>query len=380
MAECEVTEEDRALGMGHASQSMQGRYSHDRLARATRAMSPEVWPLYTAHMLQGCRLLTVLLLASWMFPATVSAQMLRAETLTTGAFAAIDRERTVVIIPGGILEEHGPYLPAGSDIYQAEWLSDALARRLARRDGQVVLMLPMMSLGHSGANDIARRWIHPGTITVRSTTLRAIYMDLADALGAHGFRHIFVVDVHGAPDHNQAIDQASDYFNDTWRGTMVHLMGLKSVNTLPPLPAAIVPEAAAAADGFTVHAGLLESSRVLFVRPDQVHKGLFNAPPLTARDFPALVTLGKAAGWPGYWGAPAASTATIGAAALEQTLDAITTVAVSILERTPWSRERFYTEANMDAADVQISRESAVRESELRAKQQAWLRRSGLDR
>jgi creatinine amidohydrolase/Fe(II)-dependent formamide hydrolase-like protein len=315
-----------------------------------------------------------------MFPASASAQVLRAEALTTREFAALDRERTVVIIPGGILEEHGPYLPAGSDMYQAGWLAEALARRLARREGQTVLMLPMMPLGHSGANDIARRWTHPGTITIRAITLRAIYMDLADALGAQDFKHIFVVDVHGAPDHNQAIDQASDYFNDTWRGTMVHLMGLKSVNTLPPLPAAVVPEAAAAADGFTVHAGLLESSRVLFVRPEQVHNGLFNAPPLTARDFPALVTLGKAEGWPGYWGAPAAATATIGAAALEQTLEAISTVAVSILERTPWGRERFYTEANMDPADVQISRESMARESELRAKQQAWLRRAGLDR
>jgi hypothetical protein len=30
-------------------------------------------------------------------------------TITTTEFAALDRSRTAVIIPGGILEEHGPY-------------------------------------------------------------------------------------------------------------------------------------------------------------------------------------------------------------------------------------------------------------------------------
>lgn len=44
MAECEVFEEDRAFLMGQASQSMQGRYSHDRLARATKALRERVWP------------------------------------------------------------------------------------------------------------------------------------------------------------------------------------------------------------------------------------------------------------------------------------------------------------------------------------------------
>jgi creatinine amidohydrolase len=324
--------------------------------------------------------ITRLLLAAALLAAAapVRAQVLRAETLTTKEFEGIDRSRTAVIIPGGILEEHGPYLPAGSDIHQARWLADALARRIAARPGWAALVLPMMPLGHSGANDIARQWIYPGTITIRAETLRAIYMDLADALGQHGFRYVFIVDVHGAPDHNRMLDQASDYFAETWKGVMTPLIGLKAINTLPPLPSAIVPDAASSADGFTVHAGLSESSRVLFVRPDEVRPGLVQAPALTAKDFEDLVRLGKSDAWRGYWGAPAASTTTIGAAAMEGTLDAIDAVAQAVLDGRPWERDRFYVDALMDPADLQISRESAAREATLRARQQAWLKSKGI--
>jgi len=58
-------------------------------------------------------------------------------------------------------------------------------------------------------------------------TLRAVYMDLANELGAQGFRWVFLVHNHGAPNHHKALNQASDYFHDVYGGTMVHLFGLK---------------------------------------------------------------------------------------------------------------------------------------------------------
>lgn len=306
------------------------------------------------------------------------AQVLQADSLTTTEFDALDRARTAVVIPGGILEQHGPYLPVGSDSDQSRWLAEALGRRLSVRPGWTVLMLPLIPLGHSGANDIPRRWTYPGTITIRAETLRAMYMDLADSLGQHGFRYIFIVDVHGAPDHNRMLDQAADYFSDIWKGEMVPLLGLKAANILPPLPSAIMPEAASVSDGFTVHAGLSESSRVLFVRPGAVRSGLFTAPALTATDFADLVRLGHTSAWRGYWGAPAAATTTIGAAAMEQVLTAIASTAEAVLDGRPWNRERFYVEALMDPADVQISRDSAAHDATLAARQQIWLRAKGL--
>jgi creatinine amidohydrolase/Fe(II)-dependent formamide hydrolase-like protein len=45
--------------------------------------------------------------------------MYRVAELNTEQIRALDRARTAVILPGGILEEHGPYLPSYTDHSQA---------------------------------------------------------------------------------------------------------------------------------------------------------------------------------------------------------------------------------------------------------------------
>ena len=81
----------------------------------------------------------LLLLAS---PAV--AQILNLEELNTQDLRSLDRERTVVIMPGGVLEEHGPYLPAFTDGYVNEYRSRLVAESIAARHGWTVLMFPML--------------------------------------------------------------------------------------------------------------------------------------------------------------------------------------------------------------------------------------------
>ncbi len=50
-------------------------------------------------------------------PATGTSQVLRLGELSVRELDSIDREKAVVIMPGGILEEHGPYLPSFNDGY-----------------------------------------------------------------------------------------------------------------------------------------------------------------------------------------------------------------------------------------------------------------------
>ena len=44
-----------------------------------------------------------------------SAQVVRVADLNTREIRALDRDKTVVFLQGGMLEEHGPYLPAFTD-------------------------------------------------------------------------------------------------------------------------------------------------------------------------------------------------------------------------------------------------------------------------
>ena len=87
-------------------------------------------------------------------PRLVRAQVYRLSELNTEQIRALDRRTTVVVIPGGILEEHGPYLPAYTDGYGNERLAADLAAAIARRPGWAVVMFPAIPIGATGANAI----------------------------------------------------------------------------------------------------------------------------------------------------------------------------------------------------------------------------------
>ena len=121
----------------------------------------------------GAGLLAVLL------PAAAGGQVLKVAEMTGEQIRALDRATTVVILPGGILEQHGPHLPSFADGYLNQSHADALAEAIARRPGWRALVFPIVPLGSGGANEIAGKYSWPGTYAVRTATLRAIFMDLA---------------------------------------------------------------------------------------------------------------------------------------------------------------------------------------------------------
>ncbi|MEO7358746.1 MAG: creatininase family protein, partial [Gemmatimonadaceae bacterium] len=162
--------------------------------------------------------------------ASVEAQVLQLANLNTREIGALDRSKTVVILPGGMLEEHGPYLPAYTDGVLSAKLTAELATGIAKqRPKWTVLVFPPVSVGSSGSNEIGKQYSFAGTYALRPSTLRATFSDLADELGEQGFRWVMIVHVHGSPLHIGALDDAADYFHDTYKGTMVNLWGLMPV-------------------------------------------------------------------------------------------------------------------------------------------------------
>ena len=129
--------------------------------------------------------------------APVGAQVRRLAELNTDQIRALDRAKTVVFLPRGILEEHGPYLPSFTDGILGDRLTDEFARAVERqKPGWTALVLPKTPLGASGSNELGSRFVFPGTCAVRPSTLRSIFTDLADELGQQDFRWLIVVHVH----------------------------------------------------------------------------------------------------------------------------------------------------------------------------------------
>jgi len=103
------------------------------------------------------------LVAGLLISLPLSAQILRFADLNTRDFSKLDRNRTVVILPGGILEEHGPYLPAGTDGIFNLKLSEDLATAIASRPGWAALVMPSIPLGAGAANEMGRKYSFPGS-------------------------------------------------------------------------------------------------------------------------------------------------------------------------------------------------------------------------
>src|SRR5262249_3742108 len=140
-------------------------------------------------------------------------RILEVGQLGTERIRALDRAHTVVLLQGGILEEHGPYLPCFSDGYQSDFIATKVAAAIVARPGWTVLRFPSLPLGAMPANELGGRFSFPGSYAVRAATLRAVFMDLATDLGEAGFRYVLVVNYHGGPTHVRALDEASRYFS-----------------------------------------------------------------------------------------------------------------------------------------------------------------------
>lgn len=250
----------------------------------------------------------VLLFVSLLISLPVSAQILRFADLNTRDFSKLDRNKTVVILPGGILEEHGPYLPSGTDGIFNSRLSDDLATAIASRPGWTAVVMPSIPLGAGAANEMGKKYSFPGSCTVLPATLRSIFMDLADQLGQQGFRWILVVHGHGDPTHNKMLDQAGDYFHDTYGGEMVNLFGylwamdLKDYRT---------PEQQNQ-DGLPEHATMNETSWILALKPQAVAPDYKNAVPHSGKSIQQLEQIAERKDWPGYFGAPGLASPELG--------------------------------------------------------------------
>jgi len=261
-----------------------------------------------------------------------SAQVVKVTDLNTTQIRALDRAKTVVFLEGGMLEEHGPYLPAFTDGFLSEQLVADTARGVVTsKPGWTALVFPPISAGASGSNELGGHFAFPGTFAVRPSTLRAIFMDLATELGEQGFRWIMVVHVHGSPLHIGAIDDASDFFQQTYGGRMVNLWGLAPVLGGWGGPVAALPDALKKEDGISLHGGLDEHSLMLHLKPSLVAAGYRTAPTVTGASYDESFAAARAESWPGYLGAPRPATAELGqriwtsfsGAALKTTLEVL---------------------------------------------------------
>jgi len=229
-----------------------------------------------------------------------------------------------------MIEQHGPHLPVGADTIAVTYEANGASTRVSRAlpDWNVVMM-PAVNYGQSGANRLGDMAIHPGTYAIRQSTLRSLVADLGGQIAQNGFKWIFVMNGHGAPTHNIAVNEACDFVSEAYRVTMLHLTGLFRADAAiqssgEKINAKTFSVADLSSFGMDVHAGVGETSGILAIRPDLVRPNYRTLPSQAGRSLEELRKIATAPGWQGYLSSPARATAAHGKAVEAWWIDGFT--------------------------------------------------------
>jgi creatinine amidohydrolase len=111
--------------------------------------------------------------------------------LTWTQIAALpDKPNTVIVLPAGSTEQHGPHLPCAVDTVIA---AGVVGHALARLPASVpAYALPPISYGKSDEH------LHfPGTVTLEGATLLETVTQIGESVYRMGFRKLLIVNAHG---------------------------------------------------------------------------------------------------------------------------------------------------------------------------------------
>ena len=167
--------------------------------------------------------------------------------LTQPEIAAQLRRNPLVIFPAGSVEQHGPHLPTGTDIYAANVIAHAVAERM---DG---LVLPGGPLGVTPMHAPFE-----GTITLTPETYMQVVTETCVSTARHGARRCLILNWHEG--NIPSLSIAADALHRE------HGMSVVTVQ------ACYVAEELFGEDyGGLTHGGEIEALAVLAYRPELVH-------------------------------------------------------------------------------------------------------------
>lgn len=178
--------------------------------------------------------------------------------MTYEDFRAIDPDRWVALLPVAATEQHGPHLPVSVD---ADINAGVVAQAFADAPSDLpVVVLPMTPVGKSNEHSA-----YPGTLTLRAETLIALWTDIAESVARAGFRKIVFLNSHGGQ------PQVVDIVARDLRVRLGMLAVTASTYGLGHPPGLF----SAAEEQYGIHAGEIETSMMLHLRPAQVKRERF---------------------------------------------------------------------------------------------------------
>ena len=167
--------------------------------------------------------------------------------LTQPEIAQQLKKNPLVILPAGSVEQHGPHLPTGTDIYASQVIGHAVAERM---DG---LLLPSTPFGVTPMH-----MPFEGTITLSTDTYQRVVTETCESTAKHGAKRLLILNWHEGNIPSLAI--ASE---------KLHREAGMSVIVVQACY--VAAELYGHDCGGLTHGGEIEALAVLAYRPDLVH-------------------------------------------------------------------------------------------------------------
>ena len=167
--------------------------------------------------------------------------------LTQPEIAAQLKKNPLVILPAGSVEQHGPHLPTGTDIFASNVIGHAVAERM---DG---LVLPGGPLGVTPMH-----MPFEGTITLTPDTYMRVVTETCVSTAKHGAKYLLVLNWHEGNIPSLAI--AAESLHRDYGMTVLTVQACY-----------VAAEMFGKDYGGLTHGGEIEALAVLAYRPDLVH-------------------------------------------------------------------------------------------------------------
>src|ERR1700721_2098767 len=167
--------------------------------------------------------------------------------LTQPEIAEQLKKNPLVILPAGSVEQHGPHLPTGTDIFASNVIAHAVAERM---DG---LVLPGGPLGVTPLH-----MPFEGTITLSPDTYMNVVKETCASVAQHGARYLLILNWHE--------------LNIPPLGVAADLLHREHGMTVLTVQACFVAgDMFGTGGGGLTHGGEIEALAVMAYRPDLVH-------------------------------------------------------------------------------------------------------------
>lgn len=249
-----------------------------------------------------------------MIPGVMTDRPLLFNELDRTALAEL-APTSMVVLPVGATEQHGPHLVTGTDTFAVEAISRAAAVRAG--DSGSIVVAPTLPFGSSD-----HHLAFGGTLSLGTQTYYAVIRDLVASLITDGFKKILIVNGHGG-NHEIVQLAARDL-------ALIHPVQIGALSYWQPAQGKL-DGAWAGKPGHPPpgHAGEFETSVVMHLRPDLPPN---ESPSRTTEEIEALPP--RVVGWrlerndwwkqiDGYTDSPAAATADAGERFVEIVVDAL---------------------------------------------------------